>query len=164
MNPRYAVLTFLALCAACGAEPADDAAAPARIAAPQSAVLASDQAKPPFSRETVIRLNEIVSRSLAAIRAYDGAIGDIRAAADAAGAEDADAAVKKRAAEGLAQVEALYADAAAALSDMRAAVDDLKTGGEDYNDAILAGMVDFVEDVERELGAEKQRLEAQIGA
>lgn len=112
----------------------------------------------PFTRETVIRLNAIVARSLAAIDEYDANIKSIRASIDASVGASATVEDRSAAEAGVKKVAALYDQAKLAYDDMRGAENDLKSSGEEYNAAILAGMVGFVVDVENELGRAKNDL------
>lgn len=171
-----AVLFFLAACQAPQAQP-DAANEAAELeeevpAADLSQVAAADQASPkifgtneassPFERETVIRLNAIVQRSLDAINDYDGRRAEILAAADAAAAGDAEARVKAE--EGAAFVRDLHGRAKLALEDLMTAENDVKTSGEVYNAAILAGMVTFVTKVEAELRTASENLDVKLSS
>jgi len=60
--------------------------------------------------------------------------------------------------EEIAQIDALSKRSQLALDDMTSAVKTLKASGEFYNATILAGMVTFVEDVEREVSAKSAML------
>lgn len=111
--------------------------------------------KPAFTRDTVIKLNEIVRRSHAVISQYDEIVKGIRASVKAASPE----------AKGkVSQIGALAKESKVALSDMMDAVKVLKASGEEYNSAILAGMIDFVQDVEREVSAQQVTLEKILSA
>ncbi len=146
------------------AQPVSDAATGELAASDRSrpVVYGKNEARSPFERETVIRLNAIVQRSLDAINEYDGRRADIIAAADAAAGGDEDARVKAK--EGEAFVSGLYDRAKLALDDFKTAENDVKTSGEDYNAAILAGMVTFVTKVEAELRTAKESLAEKLSA
>jgi hypothetical protein len=180
----YAALAGALLLAGCAAPPAKKASAaeaPAQEAADEDAEIAAaaaaeiakaeqpgqpvygtNEARSPFERETVIRLNAIVQRSLDAINEYDGRRKEIREAAAVAAAPGADDAARAKATEGISFIDGLYDRAKAAFDDLKVAENDVKTSGEFYNDAILAGMVTFVTKVEVELREEKESLSAQI--
>ncbi len=112
--------------------------------------------KPAFTRDTVIKLNKIVRRSHALISRYDAIIRDARTAVES---NDKPAAQKQ-----VAGIKELAQKSTLVLDDMMEAVKELKASGEEYNAAILAGMLDFVEDVEREMNAEQTKLEKVLGA
>jgi hypothetical protein len=120
--------------------------------------------RPAFTRETVIRLNAIVRRSLEAIEEYDDAIGEIRASARAAGRDGATGTIRRDAERGLAQLRDLSARSRSALRDMNAEITRLEGSGETYNKTILAGMAHFVRTVESEIRAEKEQITAQLAA
>ncbi len=101
--------------------------------------------KPAFERETVIKLNSIVRRSLEVIEAFDDQRRRLTAARSAGEAVDTAAMY--------AEWDALHVRAIEALGDMKAEIARLEASDEDYNSAILAGMADFVGDVEAEIGA-----------
>lgn len=183
MNPFHkwssAVFTVFAGMAllSCGEQkaPAAQIEAPAEQAATVESVEANDSAeqrvelgvedfRASFERDTVIKLNEIVSRSLAVIREYDASIKQIRADVQSATAEGAAAESRAVAETGIGALAGLYDRSKIALDDMGTAVTELKASGEFYNEVILAGMIDFVEDVEREVRTEKEKLAATMTA
>ncbi|QEG20676.1 hypothetical protein [Mariniblastus fucicola] len=96
-----------------------------------------EQLSSPFSKKTVLALNEIVARSLATIEAFD----DQRRKADDHS-------------ERLKIYERLSIQAHQARSDMSAAGKRLRDSGEAYNEAIFNAMVRFVDDVDEEIRAE----------
>ena len=112
-----------------------------------------DAMRPAFEKDTVIKLNAIVRRSLDTANAYTAEIRAIRAAV-AADADGADAETKAAAQDGLEKLDAWYAEALSAQHDMNGAVAELEESGEDYSEEILAGMVQYVNDVERLLREE----------
>ncbi len=120
--------------------------------------------KPAFTRDTVIKLNAIVSRSFDAINEYDAIIKGVRNAVAKATTAGMSVGAKPDAEEKVAQINRLYDQAKLALVDMMAAVKELKNSGEEYNKAILAGMIDFVEDVEREVSVQRVKLEKMLAA
>jgi hypothetical protein len=125
--------------------------------------LGLDQFSSPFTKETVLRLNAIVGRSLAAIREYDGAINAIERSIDAARAEGATKSERAKANDGIAQVARLSVEATAARADLGAAEAALTAGREQYNEVILAGMTTFVAKVDDELRLAKDALSARLG-
>lgn len=191
MRPALLFLTATLFLAACGekktAEPATGAAAPAdKAAEPAPAEEKIDPQRPltdlnatltdlppelrvggaegrsPFEGDRVVGLNAIVRRSLDLIRAFDTAAPGIRATVDKGAAPTASAADRAAAAESVAKVEEMYAQAKAALDDMRKAEAELKASGEYFNENIFYGMVTFVGDVEQELREEKAALSAKL--
>jgi hypothetical protein len=58
----------------------------------------------------------------------------------------------------LSVIQNLQSRSDSALSDMMLAVDMLKKSGEDHNEAILAGMVNFVKDVQKEIAKKNNEL------
>ena len=114
--------------------------------------------KPAFTQNTVVKLNAIVRRSLDAINEYDEIIKDVRVAVDKVVTENAVPDLKEQAGQKVAQITVLDQASKSALSDMMAAATELRNSDEVFNRAILAGMVDFVEDVEREIAAQQIKL------
>jgi hypothetical protein len=101
----------------------------------------------PFKRETVLELNAIVARSLAAIQAYDLARrkpldGDVSAA--------------------LGVYERLSVEARQARADIAASGKRIRESGEEHNRAILAAMVRFVDDVDKEIRESVQTLRTEV--
>ncbi|WDI32699.1 hypothetical protein PUV54_05750 [Hyphococcus flavus] len=118
-----------------------------------------DSMRPAFEKETVIKLNTIVRRSLETANEYTAGIRDIRVMVTAAAQDDASDKQVAQALTGLKQLEDWHAQALSAQTDMNAAVAALETSGEDYSEEILAGMVQYVNDVERLLREEIETLE-----
>lgn len=110
-----------------------------------------DAMRPAFEKDTVIKLNAIVRRSLDTANAYTAEIRAIRAAV-AASARDAEN--KAAAQAGLEKLDAWHTEALSAQQEMNAAVAALEESGEEYSEEILAGMVQYVNDVERLLREE----------
>lgn len=105
--------------------------------------------RPAFTRDTVIRLNEIVRRSHAVIGEFDQLKKSLSMAqSDGRFSDKSDDRTVDRS---LTVIESLDARSKAALADMNTAVDDLTSSEEQYNSAVLAGMVIFVRDVEQEV-------------
>lgn len=102
-------------------------------------VLPSD-IKPTFTRETVIKLNAIVQRSLDTIDEYDALRLKVRDDPERYSSED----LKET-------LTGMDVEAKAALKDMEAEVARLEASDEIYNAVVLAGMVRFVKDVEEEI-------------
>ncbi|GAB2188809.1 hypothetical protein MAH1_04160 [Sessilibacter sp. MAH1] len=114
--------------------------------------------KPAFTRETVIKLNAIVKRSFDAINDYDDSIREVRAVVADAMKPDATDDAKQIAMKKISHINDLMQASKSALMDMKAAEVELRNSGEEYNSAILAGMIDFVEDVAREISAQEKNL------
>lgn len=132
------------------------------VARKQIVELLPQDFKPAFTRETVIKLNAIVHRSFDAINEYDSNVRSFRQAVEESTKTDASEEAKEMAQKKLVQLDALMAKSKAALTDMMAAKTELENSDEEYNKAILAGMVDFVEDVEREITAQSTKLHAMV--
>jgi hypothetical protein len=111
-----------------------------------------------------LKLNAIVRRAKADTDSYDSMIASVRADVDAGAAPAAGAAARAKGRSALARIRSLCADAAAARADMAAAKTALEASKEDYNGAILAGMVGFTIDVDTELTATATELSARLGA
>lgn len=120
--------------------------------------------QPAFTQSTVLKLNAIVQRSLDAITEYDEIIEDVRIAVEKAVSLKEVPGLKEIAQEKVAMVSALDESAKSALKDMQAAATELRNSDEVYNSALLYGMVDFVEDVEREIAAQHNKLEKMLEA
>lgn len=129
---------------------------------PTTAKIGGNEGRSPFEGDRVIKLNEIVARSLAVIQEFDRKAAGFRAAADGV-AGSRDAANSKAAAEAFAELSKLYDQAKAAQDDMVAAEAELRSSGEYFDQAIFGGMTRFVADVEREVGRERDRLAASVG-
>ncbi|WP_171183078.1 hypothetical protein [Alienimonas chondri] len=99
-----------------------------------------DQLGSPFTRETVLELNEIVARSLTVIERFD----EVRMQSDAATAPVSPGEVYGELSE--------RADRARA--DLNATATRLRDSDERHNAAILAAMVRFVDGVDREIREE----------
>lgn len=139
------------------AAPAETSSQPdAAIDRSRQTVYGTNEAKSPFERETVIRLNAVVQRSLDTINEFDGRREEILSAAGAAA--KGDEAARAKTLKDAEFVGGLYERAAAALTDIKTAEKDIIASGEDYNASILAGMIDFVSDVEAELRKVKETL------
>lgn len=103
--------------------------------------------QPAFTRDTVIKLNAIVKRSYAVIEAFDTFRSELN------NAEQRSKGMVKTVLtdnQTLA-INALELHSHFALNDMQEAVKELKISNEHYNVAVLAGMVMFVEAVDREV-------------
>lgn len=107
--------------------------------------------KPAFTRDTVIKLNAIVKRSYAVIREYDELTKALEkqkpSTSKTLSAEQLKALVQHK----LTVTDSLEKRSKAALADMIQAAKLLKASDEHYNAAVLAGMMTFVKDVEREV-------------
>ena len=111
-----------------------------------------EQLGSPFTRDTVLRLNAIVARSLSAIEQFDRA----RMESGSNGGAERSASLRTYA--------ELSRQAEQARIDMAAAGRQLRASGEAYNEAILAAMIRFVEDVDEEIGEEVGVLQGTPGA
>lgn len=119
--------------------------------------------KPAFTKETVIKLNAIVRRSFDAINEYDDNIGEVQSVVKSA-KSDASEEAMEMAKKKLAEVDVLNKQSKSALKDMMAAATELRNSDEVFNAAILAGMIDFVEDVEKEISDQYAQLEKMLSA
>lgn len=105
-----------------------------------------DDIESPFTRETVLKLNSIVGRSLSAINEFD----QVRSTAGVADNHDPSRL--------LAVYEELSAKASAAQVDMGQESSRLVSSDEHYNEEILAAMVYFVSQVDSEIREEADAL------
>ena len=138
-------------------------AAPVHEQAPEAfAEVTLDEMHPMFTRETVIKLNAIVQRSLDTVKMYDKSIKDIRGSIDAATMDGATAEAREKAVADIAKLEEWRMATKLAKEDMDAAVEELKASDEVYNENILAGMTIFVDKVEKEIREEHEKLSKMI--
>ena len=112
--------------------------------------LTAENFHPAFTKSTVIKLNAIVSRSLDVINEYDSIIGSAKS--NSSEMTEQDTAVQFERLRELSVLSKLI------LADMLVAEKELKASDEVYNSAILAGMKDFVSDVEREVSAQSDKF------
>ena len=113
--------------------------------------------KPAFTRDTVIKLNSIVSRQLAVVDEYDAMIGSLRNSIK----ENITQPKKERSASIQAKmnrVADLVQKAKLNLADLTEAEKEIIENKEHYNKATFAGMMDFVKKVEKELSTEQLSL------
>jgi uncharacterized membrane protein len=114
--------------------------------------------KPAFSRETVIKLNAIVRRSYDVINEYDAIIertyNNVMQASKSELNQQHQADTKQQ----ILVIRNLEHRSNLALSDMMSAVEILKKSGEEHNKAILAGMVNFVKDVNKEVSKKNAEI------
>ncbi len=115
--------------------------------------------KAPFTQETVTKLNEIVRRSYDAINEYDDVIEGIRVSVKKASSKQTVPGLKQRAEEKVEKIYSLDEASKTALTDMVLAAKELRGSDEVYNAAILEGMMQFVEEVEREISTERNHLD-----
>lgn len=113
----------------------------------------------PFTQETVTKLNAIVRRSYDAINEYDDVVDDVRVSVNKAASDEAVPGLKQRAEEKLGKIILLDKISKNALTDIMAAAQELRSSDEEFNNAILEGMIDFVKDVEREIRVERVTLD-----
>ena len=123
-----------------------------------------DAMRPAFAEDTVIKLNAIVRRSLNTANEFTSSVRAIRASVNAAAGEQATEAMKAEALRGIDQINGWHNRALNAQTDMDTAVGELKASSEIYNEEILAGMVKYVNDVERMLRDEGQALSDRLDA
>lgn len=107
--------------------------------------------KPAFTRSTVIKLNEIVKRSYSVINEYDDLIKtqQIRHMDEPLITVSSNVMQPKKLDE--TKIKALQNRAYTAHQDMQRAVTQLRSSDEYYNKAVLAGMQNFVKDVNIEV-------------
>ena len=101
----------------------------------------------PFTKETVLTLNAIVSRSLTAIETFDETRRELNNNTDDA-----------QRVEILTTYTELSNTTRQARDDMAAAAERLRDSGERYNEAIFAAMVEFVNNVDKEIHQEIAEL------
>ena len=101
----------------------------------------------PFTKETVLALNAIVSRSLTAIDTFDQTRRELN-----------DNTNDAQRVEILATYTELSNTTRQARDDMAAAAERLRDSGERYNEAIFAAMVEFVNNVDKEIHQEIAKL------
>jgi hypothetical protein len=114
--------------------------------------------KPAFTEETVLKLNAIVRKSLEVIREYTNNIKNIRATIEQATQASASDEAKSIAQKNVDTLGKLSKRSKDALAEMTTAATELKNSDELFNPTLLHGMVDFVEDVEREITSEYNEL------
>lgn len=152
-----------------GAAPAAEHKKEAVQEAPRGAIegrefsaIESDAMRPAFTEATVIKLNAIVRRSLDTANKFTGSIRAMRASVVAAIVKNASDEEIAAARENLNQIGLWHEEAREAQLEMTAAVEELKASDEIYNEEILAGMIKYVDDVERMLRDEKQTLSEKL--
>ena len=106
--------------------------------------LAPGDIAPAFTRETVIKLNAIVSKQLEVVTEFDR-IKRLHQKSESASEKDIS--------EYESVVSDLLAQAKANDKEMMEAKTALLESGENYNAPTLAGMVDFIKDVEQEIAS-----------
>ena len=110
--------------------------------------------KPTFTKETVIKLNAIVSRSLDIINEYDAVIENTQPTMQLLKTN----AGNKLLAQKSLKISALSKRSKENLLAMQKAEKQLKSSNEEYNSVVFAGMMTFVQDVERETSAKSEKL------
>lgn len=146
---------ILILSAIVGFHAGAEEAAPTKTQDSRFVELQPEDFKPAFTRETVIKLNAIVHRSYDVINQYDAIIGEVRKTVANKEKMQALAPEHKMKIEMIAM---LATQSQKALADMTAAVTALEESSEHYNPAVLAGMVDFVKDVEQEITEQHSKM------
>jgi hypothetical protein len=114
--------------------------------------------KPAFTRETVIKLNAIVRRSYNVINEYDAVIEKTYSSVMQISKSEADQQKITETKQQVSVIQNLEQRSSVALSDMMSAVGVLKRSGEEHNKAILAGMIDFVKDVNQEISKKNAKM------
>ena len=122
------------------------------------AEVTADEIKPPFTAETVTKLNAIVRRSVDTASEYTRSIRLIREAIESVASGSTTPELREEAMAGLAKVQAWHAQALSAQEDMNAATAVLRESGESYSEELLTGMIKYVDDVEADIAAEFTRL------
>ncbi|MCY7294899.1 hypothetical protein [Alteromonas sp. a30] len=117
--------------------------------------------KPAFTRDTVIKLNAIVHRSYDVINTYDAIIADVKRSIKHTESNNK---LTPEAKAQLTRITKLADESKKILADMKVAIDELNASKEDYNPAILAGMLDFVQDVEREIAKQEKKMAAMLNS
>ena len=117
--------------------------------------------KPPFTQKTVVKLNKIVRQSYDAINEFDSVIADTRQTIKNASAKN-DPKLKKTAMRSLKEIHRLEKESKKALKNIIKAATKLRNSDEEYNNAILEGMIEFVEDVEKEISLEVALLDSKL--
>ena len=107
--------------------------------------------RPAFTRNTVIKLNAIVEKSYAVIREFDALSRQLNHSATNRETQT-DSLFDVLTEPQMSEVSSLDLRAEAALLDMNEAVKTLKASEEEYNAAVLAGMLTFVKSVATEVG------------
>lgn len=120
--------------------------------------------KPAFTEETVQKLNAIVRKSLEVIREYTKDIKNMRATVDQASQPSATDKDKRMAQENVEVLNKLSKRSMDALKEMNQAATELRNSDELFNPTLLHGMIDFVEDVEREITSEYKELSAALNS
>lgn len=112
-----------------------------------------DKFQPAFSKETVIKLNSIVSRQLTVIDKYDAVMNKARKAM-----QDSTDNQQVQLSQYSEIIDALSKQAKTNLKDMATAKKELIASKEAYNEATLAGMMTFVTNVDKEISDQKGLL------
>jgi hypothetical protein len=145
--PMLAALLLSTACAQPEAAPAPEMDAAEQLSAnAQKALLENsddDRSKPPFTKETVIKLNSIVRRSLDSLEAFDVLVPELAAAK-----QSNDTA---RVTEITKQMAELETSATTARTDFVAAKKALIASKEEHNQIVLDAMEQFVLEVPSEI-------------
>jgi hypothetical protein len=115
--------------------------------------------RPAFTKETVIKLNAIVRRSYDVINEYDAIIEQTYNSAMQASKVKTNTQYQTDAQQKLSKVKQLQQRSGLALSDMMSAVEVLRKSGEEHNKAVLAGMINFVKDVDQEISRKNAEID-----
>ena len=122
--------------------------------------LSSSDIKPPFTQKTVLKLNAIVRLSYNAINEFDSILEETRrTVSNVANSNTKIVTSIKSARQKVKKIHQLSQVSKSALEDIRIAANKLRDSDEEYNNAILEGMIEFVEDVEKEISKEKTHLD-----
>lgn len=122
--------------------------------------LSPSDIKPPFTQKTVLKLNAIVRLSYDAINEFDRILEETRSTiSDVANSNDNTVTSTKNAQQKVKKIHELDQVSKSALEDIMSAANKLRNSDEEYNNAILEGMIQFVEEVEKEISQEKTHLD-----
>ena len=116
-----------------------------------------DKFQPAFSKETVIKLNAIVSRQLTVVDEYDAVISKARMTMQ--GSTDNKQTQLSQYSD---IIDGLSQRSKMNLNDMAAAKTELIASDESYNEATLAGMMTFVMTVDKEISTQSDLLHSSI--
>ncbi len=137
---------------------------PGSVLGREVAEVSIEEIRPPFTAETVARLNEIVRRSMVTASAYTRSIRAIRTAVEAAGAGTATSEQEAEAAAGLAKLRTWREQSMAARAAIDAATADLQSGEESFSRELLAGMRKYVYDVAEAIGEDLATAEGKLAS
>jgi hypothetical protein len=129
---------------------------------PMSPFNADKSLKSQFPGNTLLRLNDIVRGSKAAIDEYDQIRPGIEKLVADAQAAPGDAAKVAKARKGLDQIRALQAEAIAARKELSAEGQKLVDSKQYYDQVVFSGMATFVTKVEDEFADDLKAMSAKL--